>query len=73
MGTGLSQACAHFEERKDDDARCVIFMFLQSRRREATFTLGPRKQGTPVADRVGGSARGAEPAGSRVDCGQVRV
>ena len=29
MGTGLSHGCAHFEERKDGDGRCVIFVFLQ--------------------------------------------
>jgi hypothetical protein len=29
MGTGLSHGCAHFEERKDGDGRCVIFVFLR--------------------------------------------
>ena len=42
MGTDLSHGCAHFEERTGDDGRCAISVFLQSRRREATFTLGPR-------------------------------
>ena len=42
MGTGLSHGCAHFEERKDGDGRCVIFVFLDARRRLFTLTLRPR-------------------------------
>ena len=42
MGTGLSHGCAHFEERKDGDGRCVIFVFLDARRRWFTLTLRPR-------------------------------
>ena len=50
MGTGLSHGCAHFEERKDGDGRCVIFVFLHPRRRLFTLFGSVCVLGVPVCD-----------------------
>ena len=50
MGTGLSQGCAHFEERKDGMDGVRDFMFLESRRRSGTFTLNTMSQTAPLVD-----------------------
>ena len=62
--TQASAARATVKERKDGDGRCVIFVFLDARRRLFTLTLRPRTVYACRLERLRDVSRSAE-AGTR--------